>query len=352
MTRAATWFSRRAVQRECEVRMSTTPIPLRLYVGTDRTLVFIWHSFISFLSISLHVVFIIGIRRLCGWSSNFSFTLLLINSVFCIVRFVIQFVAALTTLLGLDCTQCPHLCIAFGSLAFAPYYTIVILNILLTFHRLFYTAFPFKINQYLKKSMLQVIIATIFIFFLCFLTVLNTVLLGVTWNDLYIGWELVLTRNPELFLFLNSLSNYGIGCINLVVYSFLFALLFQRKLMSFKRNCELKMTLQVLCTVVCEILLFVYWQFCNVDRSKPWDRIIGETTNLLFFDITILPYLILNGNIHAQLKAIVKPNSVNPHLSCLRVVVQSKDTQLRQHQSKNVQSHNRTAVYNSSMAKI
>ncbi|EYB91847.1 hypothetical protein Y032_0201g1737 [Ancylostoma ceylanicum] len=180
--------------------MSTTAIPLPLYVGTDRTLAFAWHSFITFLSISLHLVFIIGIRRLCGWNSNFSFTLLLINSLFCILRFVIQFVAALTTLFRMDCTQYPHLCIAFGSLAFAPYYTIVILNILLTFHRLFYTAFPFKINRYLKKSVLQVIIAKIFLFFLCFVIVLNTELLGVTWNDLYMGWKVVLTRNPELFL--------------------------------------------------------------------------------------------------------------------------------------------------------
>ncbi|RCN52099.1 hypothetical protein ANCCAN_01887 [Ancylostoma caninum] len=304
--------------------MSTTPVPLPLYVGTDKTYAFIWHSFVSILSISLHLVFILGIRKLCGWNSNFSFTLLLINSLLCILRLAIQFIAALSAVFQLECTQHPDVCIGFASLAFASYFTIVILNFLLTFHRLVYTAFPFKVNRYLRKSILQVILANLLLFFLCFAVVLNTDLLGATWNDLYMGWKVVLTRNPDVFLFLNSLSNYGIGCINLVAYSFLFALLFQRKLLSFKRNRELKMTLQVLCTVVCEVVLFVYWQFCTSDMNAPWGRIVGETTNLLFFDITILPYLILNGNIHAQLKAIIKPNSLQPPQSTLKVM-QSKE---------------------------
>lgn len=46
--------------------------------------------------------------------------------------------------------------------------------------------------------------------------------------------------------------------------------------------------------VVCEILFFLYWQFWNMEGYGAWDVVIAETSNLLFFDVLVLPYLILN----------------------------------------------------------
>lgn len=128
-----------------------------------------------------------------------------------------------------------------------------------------------------------------------------------------------------------SLSNYGVGSINFAVYSLLFALLVRRKLISFKHNREIKMTLQVnpnflktlfhgrfrkgkatkffskylkctsvfkaLCMVVCEFIFFIYWQFSDSESYSPWEVIASEIVELLFFDILILPYLIFNRSV-------------------------------------------------------
>ncbi|EYC27760.1 hypothetical protein Y032_0008g167 [Ancylostoma ceylanicum] len=47
--------------------------------------------------------------------------------------------------------------------------------------------------------------------------------------------------------------------------------------------------------VVCEIAFFVYWEFSGVEYYGPLEVIMSETVELLFFDVLILPYLILNG---------------------------------------------------------
>ncbi|RCN48255.1 hypothetical protein ANCCAN_05670, partial [Ancylostoma caninum] len=90
------------------------------------------------------------------------------------------------------------------------------------------------------------------------------------------------------------LSNYCVGILNPLAYSLLFLLLWQRKLISFKRNHEIKMTLQVLCMAVCELLFFLYWEFSQVELDALWSTLVDETTNLVYFDVLVVPYLILN----------------------------------------------------------
>lgn len=53
--------------------------------------------------------------------------------------------------------------------------------------------------------------------------------------------------------------------------------------------------LQVLVMVVFEILFFIYWELWSVDGHGGWDFIIAETSNILFFDALIVPYLLFNG---------------------------------------------------------
>ncbi|EYC21233.1 hypothetical protein Y032_0020g70 [Ancylostoma ceylanicum] len=164
----------------------------------------------------------------------------------------------------------------------------------MTFHRFLCTALPFTACSYLSKLLLQVILVGIFLFFLSSLSVLNTELAGVLWVDSYMTWGVKDNASADVYELLNHISNYGVGLINLVAYSCLFALLYRRRLLSFSRNREIKMTLQVLCMVVCEVLFLLYWEFLDTRAIDSWSIVIAETINLLFFDITILPYLIFN----------------------------------------------------------
>ncbi|EYC27761.1 hypothetical protein Y032_0008g168 [Ancylostoma ceylanicum] len=74
--------------------------------------------------------------------------------------------------------------------------------------------------------------------------------------------------------------------------------------------------------VVCEIVFFVYWEFSDTDNFTPVEVIVSDTIELLFFDVLILPYLILNGNIHSQLKAVIKLHSAQTSRSNVRIDAQ------------------------------
>lgn len=50
-----------------------------------------------------------------------------------------------------------------GSLAVASYFTVFILSVIVTFHRLFCTSLPFTASNYLRKSLLQVRCFTAFL---------------------------------------------------------------------------------------------------------------------------------------------------------------------------------------------
>ncbi|VDO69084.1 unnamed protein product [Haemonchus placei] len=74
-------------------------------------------------------------------------------------------------------------------------------------------------------------------------------------------------------------------------------------MLSFARNNELRMTIQVSLMMVGEMMFFLYWEFIDDRAYEAWGMVINEISNLLFYDMLILPYLILNRNIHAELKS-------------------------------------------------
>ncbi|RCN48256.1 hypothetical protein ANCCAN_05671 [Ancylostoma caninum] len=296
----------------------------QVFVGTDRLYVSLWYSLICTLFISLHLIFIIAIRRLCGWNSKFSFTILLFISIFCIIGLVTILVASLTSLLYLDFRKYKILWQIFGSLAKPSYFTVVSLNVIMTFHRFVYTALPFTASNYLRKSLLKVILAGILLFFLSLVAVLNTEILGVFWVDVIMTWAVSNNHAADIYDLINHISNYGVGIINLVAYTCLFAILIRRKLLSFTRNHEIKMTLQVLCMVVSEFLLFLYWEFTTSKGFDAWEIVKGQTSDLFFYIITILPYLIFNGNVHKQIRATLTSRAARISASSTR-----ENTQMR-----------------------
>ncbi|WKY09951.1 hypothetical protein Q1695_002364 [Nippostrongylus brasiliensis] len=273
---------------------TTLPTPPQYFLGVDRVYVAIWYISISSVSLLLHIVFIAGSRRLCGWQSDFSFTLLCFNASVSMIRFVVQIFASITALFYLDWNKYQDLFIVYGSLAFTPYFTVVFNNFAITIHRLIYTAYPFAASSILNKSVTKTILAISCGIFLFFLLSLNTQLMGARWVDSMMAWGIMKSRNVHLFRALNTITNYAVGLINLVCYSALFFILYIRKAISFRRNNEIKMTLQVMCMVTCEFLFFLFWELLTVTNGGVL-LVFAETTNLLYFDAIILPYLILNG---------------------------------------------------------
>ncbi|EYB83845.1 hypothetical protein Y032_0328g2643 [Ancylostoma ceylanicum] len=267
---------------------------LLLFVGSDRAHAALVYCILSVSSIILHAIFIAGIRKLCGWKSNFCFTLLLTVSAMCMVRFIAEIIGSLTALFYMSWDESQNLGITLGSLAWSPYFTVIILNIVITAHRLAYTAFPFTAGQYLNKTVTQITLAAVLLLFLGTVVALHTSLLGFRWVDGLMSYIVMQSRNPYLFFILNSVTNYFVGIINLTAYSLLFFMLWRKKLISFSRNREMKMTLQVLCMVVCEVLFFLYWEFVHVNVSDTWDIVLAEISNLLYFDVLVIPYLVLN----------------------------------------------------------
>ncbi|EYC34026.1 hypothetical protein Y032_0001g205 [Ancylostoma ceylanicum] len=128
---------------------------LQMFAGIDRVYVASLYISICALSITLHLLFITGIWKLCGWKSNFSFTLLLITSALCILRFLTELIASVTALFYLRWTRYLILWRCLGSFCLASDFTVLIVNIAMTFHRFIYTVVPFTASNYLTKSVLK-----------------------------------------------------------------------------------------------------------------------------------------------------------------------------------------------------
>ncbi|RCN49273.1 hypothetical protein ANCCAN_04688 [Ancylostoma caninum] len=148
-----------------------------------------------------------------------------------------------------------------GSLAKAPYFLVIILNIIMSFHRLVYTALPLTASRHLSKPRLQIVLGAVLLLFLSLVVMLNTNLVGVIWMGNFMTWTVIYNRNYSIHI---------LDILNTV---------------SFK----------ALCMVICEIVFFLYWQFADTEAFGPLDLIVSEVIELLFFDVLILPYLILNG---------------------------------------------------------
>ncbi|CAJ0604345.1 unnamed protein product [Cylicocyclus nassatus] len=271
------------------------------FYGLNRMYVALYYTFLSVASIMLNLLFLYGIRDLCGWDSRFSFTLLFFASVISILRFVVQLVACLLAIIDLDWIRYQTLWIAFGSAAYASYFTAVILSMCITFNRLIYTVFPAE-TIYIDKKITKIIIGALILCFASEVVLLNTRIMSSRWIPQYMVFAENTWIEENKFPEVNTLSNYVVGIFNLVAYALIFALLTKRRLFTLRRNGEIRMTLQVLIMILCELFFFIYWEHFEMEAYGPLDLILAETSSLLYFDIFALPYLILNENVHQRLK--------------------------------------------------
>ncbi|XGW01472.1 hypothetical protein V3C99_013983 [Haemonchus contortus] len=188
-------------------------------------------------------------------------------------------------------------------------YTMVLLNLVIALQRLLYTAYPSTASNLMNKSVAKTIIFIIGMLFIGIVIIYNTEIVGILWIDSMMSWKIVPGRSRILVRVLKKMSNYAIVVANSLIYVILFLILIKRKILSLKRNREIRMTIQVVCMVVCEMLFCLYWELCNLNGLGVWDFVLTETSCLLFYDVLILPYLILNGQIRGELKSLVKSTS-------------------------------------------
>ncbi|KAK6029865.1 hypothetical protein OSTOST_04011 [Ostertagia ostertagi] len=113
---------------------------------------------------------------------------------------------------------------------------------------------------------------------------------------------------------LNQLSNYLIGIVNVTAYTIMFTTMFIKGSLTFKTNSEIRMTAQAAVVSVFELMFFVYWEYVpSVVLPDFWRRAVDGYSILIYYDVLILPYMIFNKSIKTEMKKLFcKDNSTTP----------------------------------------
>ncbi|ETN77785.1 hypothetical protein NECAME_10795 [Necator americanus] len=130
--------------------------PDPVFWGNTRTISAISLITIAVVSLGLHGLFIIGVRRLAGWKSSFSFALLISMSMVSITRFLVEIVCDILALAYTDFCANHHLFTTLGSINASAYFTVILLTILMTIHRMIYTICATRASTFLFPSLMKV----------------------------------------------------------------------------------------------------------------------------------------------------------------------------------------------------
>ncbi|VDO34654.1 unnamed protein product [Haemonchus placei] len=267
-------------------------MPPMIFVGSRRVLAAVWYCIVYLISVSLHIAFIMGARKLYGCKANFSFTLLLFLSTLALIYFAAHMIGTIAALLDLDWFKFQLL----GSLAYGAVFTVISIDVVIALHRLIYTTWPFLDSNRMCVLATKAIFLAIGVIFILFVIILNTELIGVRWISSAMGFVAMRNRNIILFDIINKVFNYLSGIVNSFAYALLLFILAKKRMLSFAQNHELKVTIQVSIMMAEEVGFFVYWEFFPVQGyGAGMDILIAETALMLFLDVLILPYLILNS---------------------------------------------------------
>ncbi|VDM76757.1 unnamed protein product [Strongylus vulgaris] len=234
--------------------------PDPIFYGTSRTIAASIFIFFSAFSIALHVLFIAAVRKMAGWESNFAFALLMTMSACAIIRLFNYIVCNLIALAYVDFCTNHHIFTALGSLDLSSYFSIILITVLITTHRVVYTIFATRAKTLIQPWFLKGILVFIA---LCFASMVY-----VTYpNDVHyhfvpnlLSYDDLAESNYEILRLAKRVANYTLGGTNIVAYSVIFGYLYCRHSLSFSTN-ESRMTLQVALFVCIECLYFIYWEF-------------------------------------------------------------------------------------------
>ncbi|XGW03826.1 hypothetical protein V3C99_015181 [Haemonchus contortus] len=201
---------------------------------------------------------------------------------------------------GLILFDSPKLSRITGSCLSGSYFAYVIANLCLTVHRLFYTLLPLRSPFILTTTVEKICIASIILSYIVHIAITLSPLAFVR-------------LCPAHFLFysglapfrLNRLVAYVAVLVNVTAYTIMFAILFIKGSFTFKRNKEIRMTVQAALLSACELAFLLYWRY-GPRAVLSWGRILNNYTKLIYYDVHILPYVIINKTVRTEMKKLFR----------------------------------------------
>ncbi|WKY09952.1 hypothetical protein Q1695_002365 [Nippostrongylus brasiliensis] len=192
-----------------------------------------------------------------------------------------------------------------GTIYYGCFFSFVMSNFCLTAHRLVYTLFPVIAHKVLSKTIGKVCISSIFIFLLVYFIVSMTPLGSTVFCE-----GLFRFRNEKRLLkpvvsVMNEVSNYLVGIVNVSAYFVIFTTLYIKGRLNFKRNRALRMTVQVAVVSVLELIFYAYWQYRPRLGAPTWRKIMDQFSVVLYYDVLMLPYVVLNRSVQNEMRKIV-----------------------------------------------
>lgn len=152
----------------------------------------------------------------------------------------------------------------------------------------------------------------IFIFYLSYIGVTLSPLASVIFCPAHFFFYFELRPLYPLLSILNQISNYAVGIVNVIAYFIMFTTLFIKGTLTFKNNNEIRMTVQAAVVSVFELAFFVYWEYGPFGGlSNFWRRALDGYSMIIYYDVLILPYVILNRSVKAEMKSLFRKRSVS-----------------------------------------
>ncbi|XGW21699.1 hypothetical protein V3C99_004569 [Haemonchus contortus] len=294
--------------------------PLVIFYGSSRTIAALVLMIIALLSIFLHVVF--AIRKLAGWNSDFAFTLLIGMSCCSLSRFVLEIICDSIALAYVDFCTHHHLFTSLGAVELSSYLTLILLSVLMTIHRIIYTIFATQASYLLPPLLAKIVVVSVVVVFFAILGIIQSDDVHYHYVPPRLYFDDLAESTSHILRLVGSLANYTLGVTNLIAYSIIFIYLHYRKSLSFSRNDELRMTIQVTLFVIIECIFFIYWEF--IEKNNMTDSasslLASSIIKLAFYDSIIAPYLLINKRVQREISEIIGWKSAKKRFNCNSVV--------------------------------
>uniref|UniRef100_A0A7I4YR39 G protein-coupled receptor n=1 Tax=Haemonchus contortus TaxID=6289 RepID=A0A7I4YR39_HAECO len=266
---------------------------------------------IIILSIALQTIFAMTCQKMKGWKSDFAFYLLQLMAVFSLLSYLGLLASYIHGLILFDSSELSRIT---GSNYQGSFFAFVIANFCLTVHRLFYTLLPLRSQFILTTTVERICIASIILFYTAYIAITLSPLASVQFCAAHFFFYFGRAPLYPAISLLNQLSNYAIGIVNVTAYTIMFATLFIKGTLTFRRNGEIRMTVQAALVSACELAFFLYWEY-GPSAALPefWRRTLDGYSMLIYYDVLILPYMIFNKTVKTEMKNLFrKQNSTTP----------------------------------------
>ncbi|XGW01458.1 hypothetical protein V3C99_013975 [Haemonchus contortus] len=233
---------------------SNCSIPAEPFVGSARIFYVASCIVIIIVSIALQTIFALTCQKMKGWESDFAFYLLQLMAIFSLLSYI---------------------------------------GFLLSYiHGLFLFDSP---------ALAKICIASIILFYIAYVVITSTPLAFLEFCPAFFFFYSNEAPLQNVTVWMDRLSNYAVGVVNVTAYTIIFITLFLKGSLTFKRNSEIRMTFQAALVSACELLFFLYWEH---GRALPelWLNTLDGYSMIIYYDVLILPYVILNETVRAEMK--------------------------------------------------